>query len=66
MFDRHQNGILNAIETGSTNARGERLNSSTQKIKSIARGYRNDDNFRIATLFFSWKLRYVSVNVESY
>lgn len=52
MFDRHQNGIINAIETGATNARAERLNSSIQEIKIIARGYRNDENFRIAILFF--------------
>lgn len=56
MFDRHQNGIVNAIETGSTNARAERLNSSIQEIKTIARGYRNDENFRTAILFFHGNL----------
>lgn len=56
MFDRHQNGIINAIETGATNARAERLNSSIQEIKTIARGYRNDDNFRVAILFFHGNL----------
>lgn len=56
MFDRHQNGIGNAIETGATNARAERLNSSIQELKTIARGYRNDDNFRIAILFFHGNL----------
>jgi transposase len=56
MFDRHQNGIVNAIETGASNARAERLNSSIQEIKTIARGYRNDDNFRVAILFFHGNL----------
>ncbi|HOT65115.1 MAG TPA: transposase [Dysgonamonadaceae bacterium] len=52
MFDRHQNGIVNAIETGATNERAERLNGSIQEIKTIAGGYRYDDTFRIAILFF--------------
>lgn len=43
MFDRHQNGIVNAIETGATNVRAERLNGSIQEIKTIAGGYRYDD-----------------------
>jgi len=51
-FDRHQKGIINAITTGANNARAERLNGSIQELKTIGRGYRNTENFRIAILFF--------------
>jgi transposase len=51
-FDRHQKGIINAITTGANNARAERLNGSIQELKTIGRGYRNPENFRIAILFF--------------
>ena len=50
-FDRHQKCIINAIATGSNNARVERLNGSLQELKTIGRGYRNKENFRIAILF---------------
>jgi transposase len=52
MFDRHRNGIINAIETGANNARAERLNGAIQELKTIGRGYRNIENFKIAILFF--------------
>lgn len=52
MFDRHQASILNSIETGASNARAEQLNGLIQELKTIGRGYRNADNFRIAILFF--------------
>ncbi|MFR9617222.1 MAG: transposase, partial [Rikenellaceae bacterium] len=52
MFERHQNGIINAIQTGANNARAERLNGSIQELKSIGRGYRKVENFRVAILFF--------------
>ena len=52
MFDRHQNGIINAIHTGANNARAERVNGSIQELKTIGRGYRKTENFRIAILFF--------------
>jgi len=51
-FDRHQKGIINAITTGANNARAERLNGSIQELKTIGRGYKNTENFRIAILFF--------------
>ena len=56
MFDRHRTGIINAIETGANNARAERLNGSIQELKTIGRGYRNTENFRIAILFFHGNL----------
>lgn len=52
MFERHRNGIINAIETGANNARAERINGAIQELKTIARGYRTTVNFRIAILFF--------------
>ncbi len=52
MFDRHQSGIINAIQTGATNARAERINGSIQELKTVGRGYRNTQNFRVAILFF--------------
>jgi transposase len=51
-FDRHEKGIINAITTGATNARAERINGSIQELKTIGRGYRKTENFRIAILFF--------------
>ena len=58
-FDRHQKGIINAITTGANNARAERLNGSIQELKTIGRGYRNTENFRIAILFFHGGLNMV-------
>ena len=52
MFNRHEDGILNALTTGVNNARAERLNGSIQELKTIGRGYRNTQNFRISILFF--------------
>jgi transposase len=56
MFERHEHGIINAMKTGANNARAERLNGAIQELKSIGRGYRNTDNFRIAILFFHGNL----------
>jgi transposase len=52
MFDRHEEGIINAMTTGVNNSRAERLNGSIQELKTIGRGYRNTQNFRTAILFF--------------
>jgi transposase len=56
MFERHEKGIVNAILTGANNARAERLNGAIQELKTIGRGYRNTENFRIAILFFHGNL----------
>jgi len=50
--DRHKAGIINAIETVANNARAERLNGAIQELKTIGRGYKNIENFRVAILFF--------------
>jgi transposase len=55
-FDRHEKGIINAIITGANNSRAERLNGAIQELKTIGRGYRNTENFRIAILFFHGNL----------
>lgn len=60
MFDRHQDGIINAIQTGANNARAERVNGSIQELKSIGRGYRKTENFRNAILFFHGNLDLIS------
>ena len=57
MFERHQKGIINAIKTGANNARAERLNGAIQELKTIGRGYKNTENFRIAILFFHGNLK---------
>jgi transposase len=58
-FDRHQKGIINAITTGANNARAERLNGAIQELKTIGRGYRSTENFRIAILFFHGNLNMI-------
>lgn len=60
MFERHSNGIINAIHTGSNNARAERINGSIQELKTIGRGYRKTENFRTAILFFHGNLKLFS------
>ena len=56
MFNRHEEGIINAMCAGVNNSRAERLNGSIQELKTIGRGYRNTENFRIAILFFHGNL----------
>ena len=62
MFDRHTKGIINAIETGASNARAERLNGAIQELKTRGRGYRKTENFRIAILFFNGNLKMLPQN----
>jgi transposase len=64
MFERHQNGIINAIKTGANNARAERLNGAIQELKTIGRGYRNTKNLRIAILFFHGNLKLLPHNSQ--
>lgn len=52
MFDRHFQSILNAMMTGSNNARAERINGAIEELKRLGRGYKNKQNFRTAILFF--------------
>jgi len=56
MLKRHFNGLINYITHGITNAVSEGFNSRIQSIKSVARGFRNFDNYRTRILFFCGKL----------
>ena len=53
---RHLENILTYLRHRITNAVAEGLNSKIQQIKSVARGFRNFENFRIAILFYCGKL----------
>ncbi|MEM6814360.1 MAG: transposase, partial [Bacteroidota bacterium] len=52
MFDRHMQGIVNAMAYNKSNAMAERINGKLQEIKMTARGYRSFQNFKNAILFF--------------
>lgn len=52
MLQDHKEGLLNYVKHRVTNAAAEALNSMIQEIKTIARGFRRFENFRIAILFF--------------
>jgi len=52
MFDRHMEGIVNAMTLNKSNAMAERLNEKLQEIKLSARGYRTFEKFKSAILFF--------------
>ncbi len=51
MLKRHLHGVLNAIESGVTNARLEGINTVIQGLKRAARGFRSRDRFRAAIYF---------------
>jgi transposase len=51
MLKRHLEGLLTWIKHHITNGLAEGFNSKIQQIKSIARGFRNFKNYRIAILF---------------
>ena len=51
MLKRHLAGLLTWIKHHITNGLAEGLNSKIQQIKSIARGFRDFKNYRIAILF---------------
>ncbi|MCY4299801.1 MAG: transposase [Flavobacteriaceae bacterium] len=52
MFQRHLDGIINALASKPSHARAERINGKIQPIKTVARGYRKFENFRSVVLFF--------------
>ena len=43
--------ILNAIKLGANSGNAEGNNSRIQKVKKIACGFRNTDNFKMAVYF---------------
>jgi transposase len=47
----HLQGIVNAIAHQATNARAESINGRIQRVKSMARGFRNAERFRNAIYF---------------
>jgi len=51
MLKRHIDGLITWVKHHITNGLAEGLNSKIQQIKSIARGFRNFKNYRIAILF---------------
>lgn len=62
MFERHSSGIVNAIFTGASNAKAERLNGAIENLKRIGRGYRNFKNLRTVILFFHGNLNFSHEN----
>lgn len=56
MLKRHFDGLINYISHRITNAVSEGFNSRIQSIKSVARGFRNFNNYRTRILFFCGKL----------
>jgi len=57
MLIKHSDGLLNYIKHPINNAIAEWLNGKIQEIKTIGRGFRNFNNFRMAILFFLGKLK---------
>ena len=56
MLKRHLPHLITYLKHHVTNAVAEGINSKIQQIKSVARGFRNFENFRIAILFYCGKL----------
>lgn len=50
------NGLLAAVKWRLTNAYAESVNASIQEVKTVARGFRQFESFRVAILFFLGKL----------
>jgi transposase len=50
-LNRHRTKLLNYFRVRLTNAMSESINGRLERMKRIANGYRNVDNFRIAALF---------------
>ena len=51
-FQRHFDGVCNALCHSQSNAKAERINGKIQEIKTVGRGYRTFEKFRSAILFF--------------
>jgi transposase len=51
MIRKHLQGIINAIVLGANNATSESINAKIQRVKRMACGFSNRDNFRIAMYF---------------
>ncbi len=55
-FERHLEGIFNAIKLKTTSAQHERINGNIQSLIGKARGFLNFDRFRINVMFYFAKL----------
>ena len=55
-LEKNIQGLLNYLKWRITNAYGEAVNALIQEIKTVARGFRQFQNFRVAILFFLGKL----------
>jgi len=55
-FKEHFIGVCNALCHPQSNVKSERMNGKIQEIKTVGRGYRRFENFRVAILFFCGKL----------
>lgn len=62
-FDRHLEGILNAIITQTSSAKHENKNGLIQSVIAKARGFRNFERFRINVLFYFGKLNLIPQNI---
>jgi transposase len=62
MFNRHLEGVCNALVETFSNAMAERLNGKIQEVKSRSRGYITFENFRSAILFFHGGLQLYPLN----
>ena len=56
-LEKNIQGLTNYLKWRITNAFGESINSLIQEIKTVARGFRKFENFRVAILFFLGKLQ---------
>jgi len=55
-FERHRQGIINAITSKTTSGKHENMNGKIQSVIAKARGFINFDRFRINVLFYFGKL----------
>lgn len=62
-FDRHLDGIMNAIISCTSSAKHENKNGAIQSVIAKARGFRNFERFRINALFYFGKLDLVPQNI---
>ncbi len=60
----HLDGIINTVDNRISNGKAEQINAKIQKLQSVAHGYRNFDNFKIAILFFNGQLDMFSHNLR--
>jgi transposase len=57
-FERHLDGIFNAIKLKTTSAQHERINGNIQSLIAKARGFINFDRFRINVMFYFSKMNF--------